>query len=146
MQQAVTVQRGFAPVELDVAVRGYGSEGALEHARGMRGVPPLGGAKHRAPGAGTIAEVAVVEVELAEHAILRVEGLDTLGESDRPQLRVAVRVFQAPIVGVIDARTLADGLERFARVLGYELDHPPPVLSGGVGLTRKVVGVHAEEA
>ena len=146
LQQAVAVQRGLAPVELDIAVLGHGGEGALEHARGVGGVPPLRGAKHRAPGAGAVAEVAVVEVELAEHAILRVEGLDTLVEGDGPQLRVAMRVVQAPIVSVVDDRILGDGLQRLTRVLGHELEHAVPVLGGGVGLARKVFGVHAEEA
>ena len=146
LQQALAVERGLTPVELDVAVRGHGREGTFEHPRGMRRVPPLGGTKHRTPGTGAIAEVAVVEVEFAEHTILRVEGLDTLVEGDGPQLRVAVHVVEAPVVDVVDDSIVGDGLERLARVLGDKPEHTPPVLGGGMGLAGKVFGIHAEEA
>jgi hypothetical protein len=112
----------------------------------MRRVPPLGGTKHRTPGAGAIAEVAVVEIEFAEHAILRVEGLDALVEGDGPQLRVSVHVVETPVVDVVDDGIVGDGLERLARVVGDKPEHTPPVFCGGMGFARKVFGIHAEEA
>src|SRR5262249_39423553 len=84
LQQALAVECGLTPIELDVAIRSYSGEGTLEHTPGMRRVPSLGGTEHRTPGAGAIAEVAVVEIELAEHAILCVEGLDALVKGNGP--------------------------------------------------------------
>jgi len=84
LQQAVAVERGLAPLELDVAIRSYSGEGPFEHTPGMCRVPSLRGTEHRTPSAGAIAEVAVVEVEFAEQAILRVEGLDALVKGNGP--------------------------------------------------------------
>src|SRR5262245_26407916 len=112
----------------------------------MRRVPPLGGTEHCTPGAGAIAEVTVIEVELAEHAILRAEGLNTLVEGDGPQLRVAVHVVEAPVVDVVDDCILGDGLERLARVLGDKPEDTSPVLGSSMGLARKIFSIHAKEA
>ena len=146
LKQALAVERGLPSVKLDVAVRSHSRKGPFEHPPGMRCVPPLGGTKHRTPGTGAIAEVAVVEIELAEYAILRVEGLDTLVEGDGPQLRVAVQVIEVLVVDVVDDCILGDGLERLVRVLGDKSQHAPPIFGGGMSFTRKVFSVHAKEA
>src|SRR5947209_4648258 len=70
------VERRLAAVELQVAVGGEGREGLVEDGGRVALVPALGRAVDRAPGAGPVAEVPFVEVQLAQLGVALGEVLD----------------------------------------------------------------------
>src|SRR5438132_1266849 len=132
------VERRLAAVELQVAVGGEGREGLVEDGGRVALVPALGRAVDRAPGAGPVAEVPFVEVQLAQLGVALGEVLDRLVEEDRPQVRRPRRVVQAPVVDVVDDLVVGDPLEGDAGVPGDEAEHAAAVLLGRAGLAREV--------
>ena len=143
----VGVQRRLAAVELHVAVGGDAAQRLLEHRR-RRTVwyHPSGEPLIVHEAAGAVAEVALVEVQLAQLGVAGGVVLDRLVERIGPSAGLAVGVVQAPVVGVVDDLVVLDARERFAGVLGDEAQHADAVVLGGAGGAGEVLGVHLEDA
>src|SRR5712692_5123724 len=140
------VERRLAAVELQVAVGRQGGERLVEHGGRVALVPALGRAVDRAPGAGPVAEVPFVEMQLAQLGVALGEVLDRLVEEDRAEMRGPRGVVQAPVVDVVDDLVVGDPPQGEPGVLRHEAEHAATVLLGAAGLAREVLGVYLEDA
>ena len=62
-------------------------------------------------------------MQLAQLGVAFVVVLDRLVKKDRAEMRLARRVVQPPVVGVVDDLVVGDRVEREAGVLGDEAQH-----------------------
>ena len=123
------VERRLAAVELEVAVGRERRERLVEHGRRVGLVPAVGRAVDRAPRAGAIAEVPLVEVQLAQLGVVRRVVLDRLVEDDGADVRIAVRCRSGPSRRRCrPPRSRRCVSSASAGVIGDEAQHAAPVV------------------
>ena len=96
--------------------------------------------------AGAIAEVALIEVQLAQSLVGRRIVLDRLVKGDRADVGLTVRVVQAPVVGVVDDLVALDLLRLEPGVIGDETQHTASIVFPGALTAGEVLRVHLEDA